>query len=646
MISKPKYPYKNIFQEYFLIASDTESYKFQTDYGQNQKLAIGSIYDGSHYGNFKNKYEFISLISQYLNHKKVLIAFHNLKIDLQWLNLLDDFIQNKNFLGYHLEQKMIGNVNYFRFVKKEKRITKEIVFIDTTNFFKSKLKKIGESLGYKKFADEEYNLQFEAWNKYIDKNGIELCNKDCLILYKLLEEMSKEKIIKFGISTADSCFRTYKEKFMPIDFIDLDAWNLIVCELYHGGRTELYHKMISEYSYSVDINSMYAFVMKKYKYSVKFHKIFDHRNLNLLLKNLRNESYNYILMISFKTKLSRTPIMTKTKNGMLCDFQEQRQIFVTGQEFLSLYDSDKDLIFQIHIAYEFINMDLFSTYIDYFYDLKKNNTGIKKDFYKLNLTGLYGKFGQRESFVNFEPYASFPELENFKENQRINYNGKTYTLYENFYSYTVEGEYKNASLISAEITANARVENFKIQNKIGFDNIYSTDTDSFRINKNTLEFITKNTDIMGEELGQCKIEYDKSGIHYGYGLKDYEIILDDGTKITKKKGVRKDALRILSLKELDLNSDKVKKIIKKYKIKSDKDLQKIYLYKSYCFKPLNHHKDVDVEDVYKVLNYEITKLKYDKNGYSTIFENEDDFLRYNKINISEKNIDNCAVINR
>ena len=115
--------------------------------------------------------------------------------------------------------------------------------------------------------------------------------------------------------------------------------------------------------------------MKKYKYSVRFHTehLVKDMPLNLLIENIENQHYNYVLQISYITELQRTPIMTTTGNGMLCDFQENKNIWITGNEFLELYKSDENLKFELHRILEFLNMDLYSNFVDDFYSLKKNS---------------------------------------------------------------------------------------------------------------------------------------------------------------------------------------------------------------------------------------------------------------------------------
>ena len=192
----------------------------------------------------------------------------------------------------------------------------------------------------------------------------------------------------------------------------------------------------------------------------------------------------------------------------------------------------------------------------------------------------------------------------------MEYNNKMYSLYENFLTYNVEGEYKYAPIISAEITANARCENYRWQIKLGIENVKSTDTDSFFIPIDVFKNYPEEflNEIIGNELGQLKIEFDKSGIIQFYGLKDYQ---NYSLKFRKTKGIRKGS-----------------KIIGKNK------------YEVKIFSILNKSKEIGiiVEKRIKQLNYNKTKLDFTTN-YGKIYKNEEEYYKANNINIPEN--DNC-----
>ena len=298
-----RYASKSIFNGFKINTFDSEALRYYIAHKglEEQKLSIGIVYNGNNYFPYYHLRNFKDIIQAELDkYDKLMLIAHNMRYDLQLLGLIDYFVNNDEFMFMkkNIKKQMIGSVNYFEFTQGKKTL----VFLDSFNFFKHSLKEIAKELGYKKYADdEEYNLSPEEWNKYIEKNGLELCKLDCKILYDKMQITINNDKITYGISQASSSFNTWRNKYMPISEINLDKFNDIVEKLYHGGRTELYHLRIPEDSISLDINSLYPYVMKKYKYSVRFHTehLVKDMPLNLLIENIENQHYNYVLQISY-----------------------------------------------------------------------------------------------------------------------------------------------------------------------------------------------------------------------------------------------------------------------------------------------------------------------------------------------------------
>lgn len=598
----------SIFQNKKIFVFDSEALKKTLKNGNEfQKLYLGNIYSENENYYFYSLKEFNEIMQSLLiKYKRIMIFAHNLKYDLQLSGLLNYFIKNDTYLEMDKEDLLYGNVNYIKFQKKNKqKIMKSLEFNDTTNYFKTSLENIAvEMFKEKKYAHNEYKYKGKQWNDYIKKNGKELVLKDCEILYKLVNFM-KNTNIKWGLSASNTTFKNWNYNYNPEYEIDTDKFNLIVSELYHGGRTEVYKRNQKIDAVSLDVNSLYPYVMKKYRYSVKFRRklVINDYVTDYLIENIKKQKYNYIIFIDYKTQLSRTPIMTNCQ-GHLIDVQENL-CYITGQEFLELYESDKNLSFKLYKVYEFFNNDLFSKYIDYFYKLKKEaNNEAEKNIYKLFLNSLYGKMGQRVKSLKFLDYKDFPELKPFrKTNDLIRFNGISYSLYNDFLTMLEQQEYKYSPLISAEITANARIVNYQYQKKLGIENIIASDTDSFIIPKIEFEKIPNKEKIINNELGMLKIEEDKSGIVEFYGLKDY---MNFTTNIRKIKGIRKNAIKI--------NENK---------------------YSMEIFKILNRNEEIgiELEQRIKELTYDITKLKYNKENNGIIFKNYTEYLKKNKIKI-------------
>ena len=604
----------SIFQNKKIFVFDSEALKKTLKNGNEfQKLYLGNIYSENENYYFYSLKEFNEIMQSLLiKYKRIMIFAHNLKYDLQLSGLLNYFIKNDTYLEMDKEDLLYGNVNYVKFQKKNKqKIAQSLEFNDTTNYFKTSLENIAiEMFREKKYAHNEYKYKGKQWNDYIKKNGKELVLKDCEILYKLVNFM-KNTNIKWGLSASNTTFKNWNYNYNPEYEIDTDKFNLIVSELYHGGRTEVYKRNQKIDAVSLDVNSLYPYVMKKYRYSVKFRRklVINDYVTDYLIENIKKQKYNYIIFIDYKTQLSRTPIMTNCQ-GHLIDVQENLT-YITGQEFLELYESDKNLSFKLYKVYEFFNNDLFSKYIDYFYKLKKEaNNEAEKNIYKLFLNSLYGKMGQRVKSLKFLDYKDFPELKPFrKTNDLIRFNGISYSLYNDFLTMLEQQEYKYSPLISAEITANARIVNYQYQKKLGIENIIASDTDSFIIPKIEFEKIPNKEKIINNELGMLKIEEDKSGIVEFYGLKDY---MNFTTNIRKIKGIRKNAVKI--------NENK---------------------YSMEIFKILNRNEEIgiELEQRIKELTYDITKLKYNKENNGIIFKDYTEYLKKNKIKIPLN--DNC-----
>ena len=613
MIIKPDYV-SNIFKGKKIFTFDSEAFKKNlSDKKEFQYLYLGNIYSDNENYYFYSLQDFLKIVLDLKEkYPKLMFIAHNLKYDLKLIGLLDLFISENQFLGLDIEVKMYGHVNYFKFKDNDNQIE----FLDSMNYVKLSLKEIGQKMfNLDKTAHEEYNYSGDKWNNYIREKGRELVLRDCEILYKLMNYLQTFSVIDYGLSAPQSAFKTWNFRFNEKTIIDLDRFNLIAGLIYHGGRTEVYERGKKDNHISLDINSLYPYVMKKYKFSVKFRqrlKINSSNDLELLLDNIKKQKYNYIMLIDFKTNLKRTPVMNSI-NGSLIDLQENLT-WITGLEFLLLHENDKNLTFKIYNCLEFINEDLFSQYIDYFYDIKKNaKNEVEKLFAKLMLNSLYGKFGQKSKHVELENYDSYPELEIHKEDMdRITYNGKVYSLYENFLTYNVEGDYKYCPLIAGEITAFSRCENYMWQIKLGIEHIKMTDTDSFFVPLKIFKTYSQEflDEILGNELGKLKIEWDKSGNIKFYGLKDYQ---NYDLKIRKTKGISKNS-----------------KLIGKNK------------YEVPIFILLNKNKEIGiiVEKREKQLLYNKTKCVYN-GSQAQIFKNEKEYYEYNKIKIPFLYNDKC-----
>ena len=601
-IIKPIFKDHSILRNKKMFTFDTESSKSKNGTIEEQKFYVGCLYSDSESFRFNSEYEFEVILENLLKQYKKLILFaHNIKYDLQVLGLINKFVKDDSFLKMDKESLILGKVNYIKF-KRVKSVNNvySLEFVDSFNYFPYSLRVISKSLGYdKELTIDEYKIDGQEWNNLIKEKGYEMSYTDSKILFEALQFFNQIPNLEMGISASQSSFLTYRRHYQEFN-IDLERFNSLRDFIYHGGRVELYNKNPLENADYLDFNSLYPFVMSKYKYSYKWHKsVYQNCDINYIIDNLEN--YNYIVECSFTDTKRRNGVM-QSIDGHFLNLQEGNNVFLTGTELKSLYDDGAKI--EIHKFYEFKHTDLFSLYINDIYKFKQESTGMKRDLYKLLLNSLYGKWAQSPDVLVFHKYKNeLKYMENFRNSKdRIEFNDKIYTLYHSFLTTTEKMKPKYSIVIGSEITANARIENFNFQKQIGFENVYITDTDSFVYPHFRTEHLTDY--INDKILGQLKLEHTQSYFE-GYGLKDY--YLKDGDKIIRKhKGISKNAVEI----------SKGKYLQKEFKI-----LNKTY-------------DTVLVEDKIKEEHNKIEKLKYE-NGIGFMFRNYNDFLNQNKRIINE-----------
>lgn len=602
MLIRPN-PQKSIFDGKKYIAWDTESYK-QKD-GDNVILPLCnySIYDGENYFDGESRenfdYHVLKLLKKY---KKIMLFAHNSLHDFKVMHLTNMFIEKAKYLNLEPSICLLGNVVYVKYTNEHGY---SIEFLDTFNYFKSPLSNIAVEMGLEKYATkEDYNKPIDEWNDYIHEYGRELCEKDVYILYQVLKYMDNNKKLKWGLSGAQTTFKTFLDKYLDVT-IDLTDFNELALKSYHGGRTEAYNLGFKNNILDLDINSIYPYVMRNNKYSYKFHKQILPSQITYIMNNIKNQTYNYLIRLDYKVigDVERLPVLV-SHDSKLMQFKEYKDVYITGLEFYQLV-TDFNVDYTIIEIYEFYNRDLFSKYIDDFYKFKQNSKGFERNFYKLNLNSLYGKFGQHTANTEFSGFDNIEDLQlkelilSVKDNhERINYNGVMYSIYDNSIGYSVQKEPKYAVLIASEITANARLYNYKVQKDLGFNHVFYTDTDSFFTDLPVNSPVVQKY-LDDNELGKMKIE--NSGNVVIKAPKDYKFTDENNNTMIKLKGIP-----IKKAKEISPD---------------------VYTYEQ--FNNLKtKSKEVIVKTVTKKVTHENTKLRFDLIGNGYVWENVTEYDNY------------------
>jgi len=546
-----------------LYSFDTETFRYrENDNTERQELYIADFYDGIKHIQFFNITSLRAFLEDLfrINQGIITIIAHNFSFDIRISGFFEWILKHKEYKGYIRKSFLLDKCFYISY---ENGDNKKIQFLDTFNYFKMPLSEIAKTFNEKKYADNEYNYSPNIWNKYIKENGSELVKKGTEILYKFFENFINDKNLSLGITLASTSFNTFKRDFLHRKLKSNIRINKLSLKAYRGGIV-LPFILTNDFKNLIDydINSLYPYVMANNEYSCEYighdyEKDIDNR-------------YNYLCLVNYSALpgLYKNYPIYLSKNGKLMPFLSAKNVWITKNEIKKLYELGANVEIQERLIFRKAN--LFKEFIDKFYKFKKTAANpASRLIYKLILNSLYGKFGQHRSITEI---VDIPNFIKNTTNLRVEFDGKIYSIYNDYAFISKDIEPRYIPVIAAEITANARLVNYdyweKMSNK---GNVYYTDTDSFITD-------IKDYDV-SDELGALKIE--KQGKFKINSSKDYEFIDKNGKSSRTLKSIRKNAEKIAENKykqdkfegiksKRNINSVYVSKVIKKIKINNNK----------------------------------------------------------------------------
>jgi hypothetical protein len=416
------------------------------------------------------------------------------------------------------------------------------------------LKELGNNIGLQKLDVDFNNVSNKDLKTY--------CRRDVEIIYKFIREflnyLEVNNLGSLKKTIAGTSYGVYKHKFLKNNTIFIhDHKDAIKLERdsYKGGRTECFKIGNIKNITSIDVNSMYSYVMRNYKIPIRLisysNKERSGKDFIKFYKNAKKKGYLVIADINFYLPEGYNHIGVKSKIGK---DKMSSLIFPIGMIRASLTSPEIDYVIEhgnilkVHRISLYESKNIFKDFVDYFYKTrqgyKKNNNLAYSMMTKLILNSLYGKFGQKNPITKtlkfndgkFEIYHK--EIQDIVDNKII---------YTNAYrvgsvGWYGTGEYEEGQdsfvAIPSFVSAYARMYLAKIMSITGIqgiDYIYC-DTDSLFVSNQGLKRC-KRAGLLGDDLGQLKEE--KKGNVELKGCKDY--IFDDEVKL---KGIKKDAIEI------------------------------------------------------------------------------------------------------
>lgn len=523
-----------------LIFYDTETYIIETDDGITEfPLRLGvAIYIKLNNTNevikreqivFKTNNEFMDFILDNSYSKQKLWCFaHNSGFDVRVLDL-PTLVHERGFTS---TPPIINDRVFIWDIKTPKNI---ITFLDTANYGVRSVDQLGKDMGYAK-QSVDFNTVSEA-------DLINYCIRDTEILEKFIlsyiDFIYSNDLGAVKVTIASQAFNTFRYRFMfrqPEIHINEQALE-VERVAYTGGRTEcsFIGELKQDNYYYVDFNSMYPYVMKNKKVPYRLRGYTENIPLNFLKARMQN--YYIIAEVLIRTEENAYPLKFN-----------KRLIFPIGTYRTTLHHSelkravDNNEILHIYKCCVYDQDYIFKNYVDFFYKAKVKYTEIDNQTWrymtKLFLNSLYGKFGQ------IQPQRKLLEEGSSKEVFRCcGYDDTIDRFYQhimwygNLYEEYKEGETLYSSpAIAGSITAYARSYLYDTLLKIGKDNVYYMDTDSYIINQQGYDNI--NQDLHQTKLGLLSLE-DRAQHVTIYGNKDYIF-----GETVRHKGIPKNATNI------------------------------------------------------------------------------------------------------
>ena len=478
-----------------------------------------------------NFWESTYQLNKYIDHlardkRRLWIFGHNIFFDLQCSDYFHYFTRWGWLLNFWYDSAM----TYILSISKAKR---KITCLSTTNYFPYALADLGALLGIPKGEIDFENADFETVKAY--------CRRDVEIIKAAIEYylrfIDQNDLGAFKMTRASQAMAAFRHRFMLNKILVHRDTEMSDFErkAYHGGRVECYHigKVKGGPFVSLDVNSMYPYVMRSRSYPVKLLGVYAYPSMDLIKDALQSRCV--VAHCRIRTdepayavvRFKKVIFPVGTFLAYLCS-EGLRHALDAGH----LHDVEKIAIYE--------KGHIFSAYVDYFNSLKieyeKDGNMIMRRLAKDMNNSLYGKWAQKAPL--YEEYDDITFDGYYREETLDAVTGQTEILTKLFNKQIVQFGSETSKMsfvaISAHVTEYARFHLWRLIKAIGVDRVLYCDTDSVKIRKRDLPQVKAKIDQY--ELGALKVE-DEAEKLILHGPKDYEM-----GDIIKIKGVPKRAI--------------------------------------------------------------------------------------------------------
>jgi len=462
--------------------------------------------------------------------KSLYILCHNLSFDFR-------------ILLPHIPKEYLDRIRTFVFdsgksfvaIKNKHKSNGCFYFVDSHNFFHGSIEQLGKVFQLEKVG-KDIDFRSCTISELADR-----CKQDVKIVRTAMIELISKFVldkVRMPLTLSSLSFSTYRNFYMnhPIKIYHEPSIREYERKSYHGGRVEIFDMGNHKNVYQLDINGMYAYIMREMKFPVEPITILDD-GIDMLEPYTKN---GYSLLANC--------LINTNKNIPLYPYLHNTKLYFPKGKFWTILTTPEiKLALEHHELLDAKNIivykakPIFKEYVEHFSKMKEEAKAqgnlIMHLFYKLFGNSLYGKFGQQ-----IESWEKVPEEMNMlKVSGDVLHEKKLYTikeLFDNFWMKTdkEDGRYTN-TIIASHITAYARCYLWKL---LQIGNPLYTDTDCLFIKENDLDsykpFIHKT------KLGMLDIEL--SDIVFQPKAPKLYSYIYEGKKYNKRKGVPSKAIEV------------------------------------------------------------------------------------------------------
>ena len=518
-------------------------------------IFLVGCFDGVNYNQFFTGKEFL----QYLNHidmgdEEISVYCFNLDFDLS--KLITE--NNKNFT---LTGETIFEIDYKKSLVINNRfhtarlLGTRITLRDLYPLVNTSLDKACKDFNLK---TKKIDLAIEDKQKYFMEVSAtcpklqEYLKYDVLSTWELLQTLVDlsglpiEKFVKCPTlaSLSMSIYRVNSpQQYLQIkeSYLTKEQENFIRLS-YHGGRTEIFKHKLEDKGFHYDVNSLYPYVMKNYKYptgqayTVRTTMTNEERMtyFNKLRTNKVFAIQYFIHAKVYVPKQHVPPLPYRDKKGLIFPTGIFTGHFCAPEMEYAINHCNVQVLEIYNIILFKTEDNLFENFVGEQMKIKLTATGAKRTFSKLIQNSLYGKFGMVRKRMTYEIYTPERKEKLISKGNTVavtnTYNNKQLMSYLKLaFADYIRPQY--ASLI----TSNARVELLKKLRSIPKESLYYCDTDSI---VSSIPFQLDEID--NKEYGKWKLEREMSQAIYILPKLYAEIDNATGEEVLKSKGIVKD----------------------------------------------------------------------------------------------------------